>query len=103
MHASLALQILPLGQSEQEVVRIVDAVIAHIKASGLAYEVGPFETTVEGDFDSLLALYASCQKMAIEAGADKVACYSKFFYSKAPLLTTEEKVGKHRRPSSTTA
>ena len=55
MNASVAIQVLPNVQDEEEVIRIVDEVIAYIRSTGLNYYVGPFETTIEGD-------YADCHR-----------------------------------------
>ena len=44
MNASVAIQVLPNVQDEEEVIRIVDEVIAYIRSTGLNYYVGPFET-----------------------------------------------------------
>ena len=49
MNASVAIQTLPEVYDNEEIVRIVDEVIAYIKSTGLKYYVGPFETTIEGD------------------------------------------------------
>ena len=49
MNASVAIQVLPKVDSDDEVIRIVDAVIAYIKSTGLNYFVGPCETSIEGD------------------------------------------------------
>ena len=49
MKASIAIQVLPKVKDEDELIRIVDEVIAFIKSSGLHCHVGPFETTVEGE------------------------------------------------------
>ena len=54
MNASVAIQVLPNVQDEEEVIRIVDEVIAYIRSTGLNYYVGPFETTIEGDYDQLM-------------------------------------------------
>ena len=56
MKASIAIQSLPTASSEAEMLRIIDAVIAHIQSSGLNYVVTPFETVIEGD--ALLAEFA---------------------------------------------
>ena len=48
---SVAIQVLPNVQDDEEVIRIVDEVIAYIKSTGLNCYVGPFETTIEGDYD----------------------------------------------------
>ena len=47
MQASIALQTLPKAENDEELVRIVDEVIAYLKSSGLNCYVGPYETVVE--------------------------------------------------------
>lgn len=54
--ASIAIQVLPSAKNQDELIRIVDEVIAFIKSSGLNCHVGPFETTVEGDIDEAILL-----------------------------------------------
>ena len=61
MNASVAIQVLPNVQDEEEVIRIVDEVIAYIRSTGLNYYVGPFETTIEGDYDQLMDIVKECQ------------------------------------------
>ena len=61
-NASLAIQVLPKVEGE-EVIRVVDEVIAYIKSTGLNTFVGPFETTIEGDFDQLMDIAKECQKI----------------------------------------
>ena len=67
MNASVAIQVLPNVTKDEEVIRIVDEVIAYIKSFGLSTSVGPFETTIEGDYDQLMEIVAGCQKIAIKA------------------------------------
>ncbi|NLY08767.1 MAG: thiamine-binding protein [Tissierellia bacterium] len=98
MEASVAIQVLPLGKEKESVLNIVDEVIYRIEKSGLNYEVGPFETTVEGDLDTLMDLIKDIQKIAISAGADELATYIKLFYRpEGGVLTIHEKVDKHRK------
>ena len=52
MNASVAIQTLPEAANDEELIRIVDEVIDYIKSTGLNYYVGPFETAIEGDYDS---------------------------------------------------
>ena len=81
MSASIAIQILPKVDTDEEVCRIVDEVIAYIKSSGLHCHVGPFETTIEGDdYDQLMDIVKECQHVAIRAGAEKVSAYVKVVY-----------------------
>lgn len=98
MNSSIAIQILPGVQDTTEVVRIVDEVIAYIKGTGLTYYVGPFETTVEGDFEELMEIARQSQLIAVKAGAPSVSMYLKAVYRpEGEILTIDEKVSKHHR------
>ena len=98
MSASIAIQVLPKVETDAEVCRIVDAVIAYIQSTGLTYQVGAFETTVEGDsYDELMDMAKDCLKIAVQAGAPKVSAYIKAVYRPVgALLTIEQKTGKYR-------
>ena len=56
MNASVAIQVLPKADSDEELIRIVDEVIDYIKSTGLNYYVGPCETSIEGDYDELMEI-----------------------------------------------
>ena len=96
MNASIAIQVLPAVEGE-EIIRIVDEVIAYIKSTGLNTFVGPFETTVEGDYDQLMEIVKECQKICIRAGAPSVSSYVKIAYKPdgEGVWTIEKKVKKH--------
>lgn len=97
MKASVAIQTLPAAANDDELIRIVDEVIAYIKSIGLNCYVGPFETTIEGeDYDQLMDIVKECQHIAIRAGAPKVSAYIKVVYEPdGDLLTIDKKVRKH--------
>lgn len=98
MKASIAIQVLPeVHGDEDELIRIVDEVIAYIKSSGLNCYVGPFETTIEGErYDQLMEIAANCQKVAINAGCQSVSAYIKVVYNpEGEVLTIDKKVTKH--------
>lgn len=97
MKASIAIQVLPEVSSQDELIRIVDEVIAFIKSSGLHCHVGPFETTIEGDsYDQLMDIVKECQHIAIKAGAKKVSAYVKVVYCPdGEILTIDGKITKH--------
>ena len=97
MTISAAIQILPKVETSKEVIRIVDEVIAYIKGTGVNYFVGPFETTVESDdFELVMEIIATCQKIAVRSGCDSVSSYVKIVYNpKGGVLTIDEKVSKH--------
>ena len=98
MNASVAIQVLPNVQDDEEVIRIVDEVIAYIKSTGLNYYVGPFETTIEGDYDQLMDIVKECQHVAYRAGCKEMSVYVKVAYKpEGDVLTIEKKVSKHHQ------
>ncbi len=97
VHASVAVQVLPGVSGDREVCRIVDEVIAYIASTGLRYQVGPFETTIEGeDYDRLMDVVKECQHVALRAGAPKVSAYVKVVCRpEGGILTIDQKIGKY--------
>ena len=98
MSASIAIQVLPKVETDAEVVRIVDDVIAYIQSTGLTYQVGAFETTIEGEnYDELVDIAKECLKVAVRSGAPKVSAYIKAVYRPdGDILTIEQKTGKYQ-------
>ena len=99
---SVAIQVLPSAENDQELCRIVDEVIAYIAGTGLRYEVGPFETTIEGDdYDQLMDIVKECQHVAVRAGAKKVSAYVKVVYRpEGEILSIDQKIGKYKKNKS---
>ena len=98
MSASIAIQILPAVSNDVELCRIVDEVITYIHNTGLTYQVGAFETTIEGEnYDELMDIARECLKVAVQAGAPKVSAYIKAVYCPdGDILTIEQKTGKYQ-------
>lgn len=98
MSASIAIQVLPQADNDKELCRMVDEVIAYIASTGLRYEVGPFETTIEGEsYDQLMDIAKECQHVAVRAGAEKVSAYIKVVYCpEGDILTIDQKIGKYQ-------
>lgn len=97
MEASIAIQVLPQGvDGDSEVVRVVDEVIDYINGFGLNTFVGPFETTVEGNYETLMEIVKGCQLIALKAGCSGVISYVKIFFKpEGGVLTIEQKISKH--------
>ena len=94
--ASIAIQVLPLG-ADDHIVPIVDKVIEYLKSTGNPVHVGPFETTVEGDFERLMEIIREAQLICIREGAPSVASYIKiFYYPHGGLMSIERKISKHQ-------
>ncbi|KRO15573.1 thiamine-binding protein [Lacticaseibacillus saniviri] len=97
MNASIAIQVLPMDVPQDQVVPVVDAVIAHLAASGIPYQVGPFETTLEGDYDEMMAVIKEVPRVAAKAGASSDMIYIKIHYfPENEGLTIDEKTSKFK-------
>ncbi len=98
MSASIAIQVLPKVETDGEVVRIVDDVIAYIRSTGLTYQVGAFETTIEGEsYEELMDIAKECLKVAVRSGAPKVSAYIKAVYRpEGDILTIQQKTSKYQ-------
>ncbi len=98
MNASVAIQVLPQVESDEEIVRIVDEVIDYIRSTGYKYYVGPCETAIEGDYEGLMEIVKNCQFIAAKAGCKKMSTYVKITYApEEEVLTIDEKVTKHHK------
>ena len=89
---NVSVQVLPLVE---DAFPIVDKAIEVIQASGVTYEVGPMETTLEGRLDDLMDVAKAAHLACLEAGAGKVVTIIKIADS-VEGTTIEEKVGKYR-------
>ncbi|GAB4442349.1 MAG: thiamine-binding protein [Anaerolineae bacterium] len=89
---NVSVQVLPLHPQPYP---IVDRAIAAIAASGVKYEVGPLETTMEGDLDELLEVAKAAHRACFEGGAEKVVTLIKIADA-VDGTTIEEKVSKYR-------
>ncbi len=91
---NVGVQVLPLVE---DVYPVVDKAIEAIQTSGVKYEVGPLETTLEGDdLDTLIDVAKSAHRACFKAGAGKVVTIIKIAES-LEGTSIEEKVSKYRR------
>ncbi|AEG58428.1 thiamine-binding protein [Desulforamulus ruminis] len=74
---------------------VVDKAIEVVRKSGVKYEVGPMETTMEGELEPLLEIVKEAQQACVEAGASRVMTIIKIDYCPSGV-TMEEKIGKYR-------
>lgn len=95
-NSSVSFQVLPRKTDNSKTIEIVDKVIEMIKNSGVNYEVGSMETTMEGELDQLLEIVKKAQYLCIEAGAESVFTNVKISYNPSGVMTIKEKVSKHR-------
>ncbi len=97
MNCSMAIQFLPMdSKSDEETCRVVDAVIAYIASTGVSYFVGPFETAIEGDYDTCMQIVKNCQLVGAKAGCGSMMTYVKIDYRPGgDVMSTEHKVSKY--------
>ena len=89
---NVAIEVLPLHPDPYP---IVDEAIKVIQESGVKYEVGPMETTLEGDLDELLDVVKAAHKACFVEGVEQVVTIVKIGESTTGT-TIEGKVGKDR-------
>lgn len=90
---NVGVQVLPLTP---DALPIVDQAIAAIAASGLRYEVGPLETTIEGPFEAAVNAAKAAHLACLEAGAEHVVTIIKIADGRAGAHSIDEKTAKYR-------
>jgi uncharacterized protein (TIGR00106 family) len=75
---------------------VVDKAIEVVQNSGVRFEVGAMETTMEGDLDQLLDIIKKAQDACIQAGATDVITSIKIHYRPNHGVTMDEKISKYR-------
>ena len=94
---NVGVQVLPMVE---DVYAVVDKAIEAIQASGVKCEVGPLETTLEGDnLDKLLEVAKSAHRACFAAGASRVVTIIKIADA-VEGMSMCGKVGKYRRTDS---
>ncbi|MBD8490134.1 MTH1187 family thiamine-binding protein [Echinicola sp. CAU 1574] len=93
---NLGIQIVPKSKS-LSAYDLVDKAIEVIKASGVKYEVTPFETVMEGEESQLMQIAKEAQEAVLAAGADEVLVYYRMQIRKDADVTIDEKTAKHKQ------
>lgn len=92
---NVSLQVIP-RVIEERTYPVVDEVIAYIASTGVKYEVGAMETTMEGEFEELLEIVKKAQYLCVQHGATRVLSVVKIDF-KPEGVTMDEKIGKYRK------
>lgn len=96
-NCSIAIQILPLSATEEETLKVVDEVIQFIQTKTNAVEVSAFETTIEGEYDEMMALLQDVIKLAGDAYPNIFANVKVRYKAEGQVLTTHEKTAKYHQ------
>ncbi|HUW96812.1 MAG TPA: thiamine-binding protein [Anaerolineae bacterium] len=89
---TVSFQVIPICDDPYPV---VDKAIDVVDRSGVRYEVGPHETTMEGELDDLLEVVKAGHRACFEAGAQRVITFVKIVDAVGGT-TIADKVAKYR-------
>ena len=90
----VSVQVLPRADG-LDIYDVVDRAIGVVQKSGVPYEVGAMETTIEGSYDHLMAIVKEAQTACMDAGADRVITVIKVDWKRGGV-SFDEKIGKYR-------
>ncbi len=91
---NIALQVLPTSKT-QHPYDIVDKAIEVIAASGISYQVTPFETVMEGTYEEIMTVIKEAQEACYNAGAESLMTYIKI-QSSLSDVTIDDKMHKYK-------
>ena len=91
---NLAIQVLPTSGTA-DAYSLVDKAIEVIQRSGLRYRVCPFETVLEGDYDTVMQVVNEAQQSCFDGGAEELLVNIKIQRRKDRDVHIEEKTGKY--------
>ncbi|AEL26738.1 thiamine-binding protein [Cyclobacterium marinum] len=92
---NLGIQIVPKSKN-QDSYQLVDKAIAVIAASGVKYEVTPFETVMEGPEEKLMAIAKAAQEAVLSAGAEEILVYYRMQIRADKDVSMDEKTLPHK-------
>jgi len=92
---NMTLQVIPMG-SGSKTYGIIDEAIKVIQTSGIRYQVCPFETVLEGDYDKLMNVLKKAQEVCFKYGAESILTHIKIEWHRDRDASIDEKVSKYK-------
>lgn len=93
---SASLQLVPIVSGAKHPYEWIDEVIAIIKASGLPYEVGPFSTSIESDYKSVMKLIDNINSFLFTQKCPEWVLQTQLQLRSGADMTSNEKTDKYR-------
>ena len=90
-----AIQLLPVHTKEHPY-EWVDQAIELIEKSGLVYEVGPFNTSVEGTYEEVKALLDDINNHLLQSNCPEWLLNVQYQFRSGADVRADEKTAKHR-------
>lgn len=94
-NALVSIQIIPKLEKGGDTYPLVDAAIKVIADSGVAYEVHPLETTMEGDLSEIMKIIEKMNQKMVELGSSSIISQVKIVY-KPDGIAMESLTEKYR-------
>ena len=91
---NLALQVLPQAHNKNSY-QLVDKAIEVIKESGVKYQVCPFETVLEGNYDELMDVVKKVHEVCYKEGTESMMTYIKIQSSSQNDVSINDKMEKY--------
>lgn len=91
MSAIMQLTIFPLNKGDGSLAPYVARALHVIEESGLPYVLGPMSTSIEGEWDELLAVATRCQH-ALATDCDRIQVTMQIDWRQGPAGRLESKV-----------
>ena len=95
MTINASIQVIPLTNTDVAF-PIVDSAIALIQHSGLAYTVGAFETTIEGEYEPVQQLIRQIEDFCYAQKEVQFLVYKKLHVFGSGNVLAESKTGKFK-------
>lgn len=92
---NVSIQLLPLSSNKKQVYQIVDKAIEIIKSNGINHKVCPYETVMEGDYDTIMKIVKEIQLMCLNQNVDDFISNLKIHINKNQDVTIEDKIAKY--------
>ncbi len=91
-----AIQLVPVESGNIRPYQWIDEVIDLIKASGLSYEVGPFSTSIDADYKSVMDLIDKINQYLLARSCPEWLLNVQLQVRSGSAIHSEEKVAKFR-------
>ncbi len=91
MIINASIQIIPLSVSKEVAYSNIDRVIKLIQESGLKYIIGAFETTIEGEYETVQILFKKLQDVCYSIHEIQFLIYTKMHLCGGKDILIEDK------------
>ncbi len=79
---TISFEVVPGGlTAHADIYAAIRAALAVVRQSGLPYRIGSMETTLEGEYDQVMAVIKAAQDTVLAAGANRVFTIIKVDYA----------------------